>query len=65
MARQLDFGQQPFPVVLAGGVFRACPTLPSLLQQKLEMPLAQLRRLEVEPAMGAVALAIDLLRAAG
>jgi N-acetylglucosamine kinase-like BadF-type ATPase len=63
VGRQLDLGQQPFPVVLAGGVFRACPTLPALLQQRLEMPLAQLRRLEVEPAMGAVALAIDLLRA--
>ena len=63
VARQLDLGQQPFPVVLAGGVFRACPTLPALLQQRLEMPLAQLRRLAVEPAMGAVALAIDVLRA--
>jgi len=64
VARQLELGKGPFPVVLAGGVFRACPTLPALLQERLEMPQALLRRLEVEPAMGAVALALDLLRGA-
>jgi N-acetylglucosamine kinase-like BadF-type ATPase len=65
VARQLELGPDAFPLVLAGGVFRACPTLPELLQERLEMPTAQLRRLAVEPAMGAVALALDLLREAG
>jgi N-acetylglucosamine kinase-like BadF-type ATPase len=62
VARQLEIGRDPFPVVLAGGVFRACPTLPALLLARLEMPQARLRRLEVEPATGAVALALDLVR---
>lgn len=62
VARQLELGGDAFPVVLAGGVFLACPTLPALLEARLLMPQAQLRRLEVEPALGAVALALDLLR---
>lgn len=64
VARQLGLGAEAFPVVLAGGVFRACPTLPVLLEARLELPQALLRRLEVEPALGAVALALDLLRGA-
>ena len=27
VARQLELGDEPFPVVLAGGVFKACPSL--------------------------------------
>lgn len=65
VARQLGLAGQACPVVLAGGVFRACPTLPELLRERLEMPEAELRRLDVEPAQGAVALALDLLREAG
>lgn len=62
VARQLDLAASSFPLVLAGGVLLACPTLASLLEPRLEMPRAELRLLEVEPAMGAVALALDLLR---
>jgi N-acetylglucosamine kinase len=61
VADALGLGADPFPVVLAGGVFKASPTLPSLLERHLDRPRAQLRRLDVEPAKGAVALAIDLL----
>jgi N-acetylglucosamine kinase-like BadF-type ATPase len=60
--RQIDLGREPFPVVLAGGVFKACPTLPEILSRHLELPGAQPRLLAAEPATGAVALALDLLR---
>jgi N-acetylglucosamine kinase-like BadF-type ATPase len=61
VARTLGLGEQAFPVVLAGGVFKASPALAPALLQHLEMPLAQPRALDVEPARGAVMLALDLL----
>ena len=64
VARQLGFGKDAFPLVLAGGVLKASPTLPSLIEARLEMPGARLLRLEGEPAKGAVTLALDLLRPA-
>lgn len=64
VARQLGFGSEPFPLVLAGGVLKACPSLPSLIEARLELPGALPRRLEAEPALGAVTLALDLLRPA-
>jgi N-acetylglucosamine kinase len=63
VARQLDFGNAPFPVVLAGGAFKACPALVDLLVKQLDLPAAQPRLLDVEPARGAVRLALDLLKA--
>jgi N-acetylglucosamine kinase-like BadF-type ATPase len=62
VALQLAF-REPFTVVLAGGVFRACPTLPRLMERTLQVPGATLKVLEVEPATGAVLLALDLLGA--
>lgn len=62
VARQLGFGDSPFDVVLAGGVFKASPGLAHRLGPRLELPGARLIPLMVEPAVGAVALAIDLLR---
>jgi N-acetylglucosamine kinase-like BadF-type ATPase len=64
VAAALGLGDEPFPVVLAGGVFKASPTLPASLARHLEMPRAQPRLLEAEPATGAVTLALDLLRGA-
>ena len=61
VARQLGFGAEPFPLVLAGGVFKACPTLQGLIEERIQLPRAQLRRLDAEPAQGAVTLALDLL----
>lgn len=60
--RQLDFGSEPFPVVLAGGVFKACPTLPEPFSRHLDLPGARPSLLATEPASGAVALALDLLK---
>jgi N-acetylglucosamine kinase len=60
--RQIDFGREPFPVVLAGGVFRACPSLAENLSRRLDLPGAQPTLLATEPATGAVALALDLLK---
>ncbi|PYQ52870.1 MAG: ATPase [Acidobacteria bacterium] len=63
VARQLDFGGGPFPVVLAGGAFKACPGLVDPLVKHLDLPAGTPRVLDVEPARGAVRLALDLLRA--
>jgi N-acetylglucosamine kinase-like BadF-type ATPase len=63
VARQLDFGDGPFPVVLAGGAFKACPGLVDPLVRHLDLPAGTPRVLDVEPARGAVRLALDLLKA--
>jgi len=59
--RQLVFAFGPVPVVLAGGAFRACPSLVARVPVHLDVPGADPRLLTVEPAAGAVALARDLL----
>jgi N-acetylglucosamine kinase-like BadF-type ATPase len=60
--RQLDF-PGPFPLVLSGGAFRACPSLVRRIEARLDdLPNARVVRLEVEPATGAIKLALDLLR---
>jgi N-acetylglucosamine kinase-like BadF-type ATPase len=51
-----------YPVVLAGGLFHGCPDLVRRLGARLGLPGAEPRRLEGEPARGALALALDLLR---
>lgn len=61
VARQLAFGAGPVPVVLAGGVFKACPSLVGPIGLRLDIPGAQPAVLTQEPACGAVALALDLL----
>jgi hypothetical protein len=49
-------------VVLAGGVFKACPTLTEPLARHLDLPGARPFLLDKEPACGAVSLALDLLK---
>jgi N-acetylglucosamine kinase-like BadF-type ATPase len=49
------------PLVLAGGTFRACPSLVPRLGSLLDLPGARLERLTVEPAQGAVTLALQEL----
>jgi N-acetylglucosamine kinase-like BadF-type ATPase len=61
-ARRLAFGPDAFPVVLAGGAFKACPGLIGRLQGRVDLPGAEPVVLEREPASGAVALALELLR---
>jgi N-acetylglucosamine kinase-like BadF-type ATPase len=60
-AQQLDFGGQPFPVVLAGGTFVGCPELLARATAVLGLPHARPTPLTVEPAQGAVRLALRLL----
>jgi N-acetylglucosamine kinase-like BadF-type ATPase len=60
VARRLTF-PEPYPLVLAGGTFRACPSLQPRLEACLELPRARVERLAVEPALGAVTLAIQEL----
>ncbi len=60
--RQIHLGDGPFPVVLAGGAFKACPSMVAPLEKHLDLPGARPALLEVEPARGAVRLALDLLK---
>jgi N-acetylglucosamine kinase-like BadF-type ATPase len=60
VSRKLRF-DGPYPIVLAGGVFQACPSLGRLVIDRLGLAQATPVILDQEPAMGAVALAIDLL----
>lgn len=62
VARQLRLGDEPFPVVLAGGVFKGCPSVADTFARQLDLPAGRPALLAVEPARGAVALALDLLR---
>lgn len=60
VARKLEFPGE-YPLILAGGTFRACPSLESRLVARLELPAARVERLQVEPARGAVLLALQEL----
>jgi N-acetylglucosamine kinase len=62
VARQLGLGGEEFPVVLAGGVFKGCPSVVDALGRHLGLPKGRPSVLAVEPAQGAVRLALDLLR---
>jgi N-acetylglucosamine kinase-like BadF-type ATPase len=59
VSRKLRF-EQPHPVVLAGGVFQACPSLARMVTDRLGLPLARAAVLDREPAHGAVLLAQEL-----
>lgn len=61
VARQLKFSD-PYPLILSGGTFRACPSLEPRVRNNLDLPNAIVRRLDVEPAHGAVLLALQELR---
>lgn len=60
VARRLTF-PSPYPLVLSGGTFRACPSLEPRLSARLELPGARIERLAIEPARGAVTLALQEL----
>jgi N-acetylglucosamine kinase-like BadF-type ATPase len=63
VAAQLSLGEDgaPYPLVLAGGAFKGCPGLVEPLIRALALPQARPELLAVEPAMGAVRLALELL----
>ena len=51
----------PYPLVLAGGVYKACPSLYDRVEKKLDLEKARVVRLKDEPAVGAVTLALEML----
>jgi len=62
--RQLSFPES-YLLVLSGGAFRACPSLVRRIEARMELQRATIHRLEVEPATGAVTLAVQLLAEGG
>jgi N-acetylglucosamine kinase-like BadF-type ATPase len=60
VARRLDMVGTAFPFVLSGGMFRAVPWLEEELARRLPLasPYSRTLRLDVEPACGAVRLAL-------
>ncbi len=61
--RKLSF-RTPIRSSCPGGAFRACPSLVRRIEVRLDdLPQARIARLEVEPAVGAITLALELLRA--
>jgi len=53
-----------FPTILAGGIFRAIPALSADVCQRMAevAPRSEVRSLDVEPARGAVTLALAAAR---
>jgi N-acetylglucosamine kinase-like BadF-type ATPase len=64
VARRLGLVGQPFPFILAGGIFRAVPWLKEELERRLPVvaPRSEVHMLEGEPAAGAVRLALQEAR---
>jgi hypothetical protein len=57
----LNLEETPYDVVLSGGTFAALPALEESVRVKLAGAHASVQRLEEEPAMGAVKLALEEL----
>jgi N-acetylglucosamine kinase-like BadF-type ATPase len=57
---RLEMRGEVFPTLLAGGIFRGIPSLAGDVAARISeiAPRSQVRRLEVEPAIGAVRLAL-------
>lgn len=64
VAEQLRF-EDEYPLVLAGGVFKACPSISDRFVANLEPQRAQVTILRGEPAEGAVTLALQTLAEGG
>jgi N-acetylglucosamine kinase-like BadF-type ATPase len=58
---RLGLASDAFPCLLAGGMYRAVPFLAAALSRRVPegAPLADVRELKVDPALGAVHLAIE------
>jgi N-acetylglucosamine kinase-like BadF-type ATPase len=61
---RLDLAGKSFPLVLSGGLWKAVPVLTQDFEKIIRKvaPWAEVRELTVEPARGAVALALERLR---
>lgn len=64
VAERLGMRGDVFPTVLAGGMFRVVPSLVADVADRIAevAPRSDVRRLEVEPAVGAVTLALGVAR---
>ena len=64
VARRLELIGEPFLFILAGGIFRAVPWLEQELERRLPIsaPGSRVRLLDREPAIGAVAIALQEAR---
>ena len=62
--QRLDMGRAAFPTVLSGGMFHGIPSLVGALTARVHehAPASDVRRLNVEPALGAVHLALAAAR---
>jgi N-acetylglucosamine kinase-like BadF-type ATPase len=60
---RLDLERAPYDVILSGGTFAALPRLRTTVSQRLATANARVALLEVEPAVGAVRLALEELGA--
>ena len=59
--RHLNLEAEPYDIVLSGGTFAALPALQESVRDRLSTSNARVLRLEEEPAMGAVKLALEEL----
>jgi N-acetylglucosamine kinase-like BadF-type ATPase len=61
---RLGMRGDPFPTVLSGGVFRGIPSLAGKVARQVAeiAPRSEVRPLDVEPAVGAVRLALAAAR---
>jgi N-acetylglucosamine kinase-like BadF-type ATPase len=64
VAARLDMRGDAFPFILAGGGFKAAPSLAADLERRLPeiAPRSTVKMLQEEPAMGAVRLAVEEAR---
>jgi N-acetylglucosamine kinase-like BadF-type ATPase len=60
---RLDLERAPYDVILAGGTFAALPRLRAKVGERLASAQARVASLDVEPAVGAVRLALEELGA--
>lgn len=63
VVRRLELTGSAYDVVLSGGTFRALPALERIVSERLAAPGARIAPLVEEPAVGAVTLALEELRA--
>ena len=62
VVRQLDFAGAPFPILFSGGLFAGLPSLVDIIAKKVGIQDAVPRRVERDPAEGALSMALDLYR---
>lgn len=62
VVRRLDFGGEPYPLILSGGLFTGLPALADAVAKKAALKGAIPSRLMRDPAEGALTMAMELFR---